>query len=125
MKNLFCYNVCNTLTSLGSSNVRVIMSIPISRFKKTDGCINSGNASKLTDDDIGERFEMEMLDPIQPGVVTYLGRTFNAIPKGKFKKSLTPSKIDFLNDDWRVFKKSGRNACIIVVMAYKCNVTPV
>ncbi|MEW6617640.1 MAG: hypothetical protein AB1333_04485 [Patescibacteria group bacterium] len=102
------------------------MSIPLSRFKKTDGCIDSGNASKLTNDDIGKKFKMEMLDPVKPGIVTYLGNTFDVIPEGRFKKSLTPFQVGFNGyDDWRVFKKTGKNACIILVQAHKCNVTPV
>lgn len=122
-----CYGVCNNRTSLGGSDVRLMISIPLSRFKKTDGCIDRGNALDFTDNDIGKKFRMEMLDPVQSGIVTYLGNIFDAIPEGKFKKSLTPLQVDFDKHHlrWRVFKKNGKNACIIIIAAYKCHVTPV
>lgn len=123
----FCYTVNNRRVPLGNIDERVVMSIPISRFKKTKGCIYSGNASNLTDEDIGKKFRMEMLDPVQPGIVTYLGNKDGVIPEGKFKNFLMRSKFKIDTDilGWRVFEKKGKNACIIVVMANKCNVTPV
>ena len=128
----YCYDVLRRRTDSIAMNTRVLTSIPLSRLRHTAiGRIDTdhSNGKQLTESDIGKLFEMEMIDPVNAGVVVYFGKGFHCIPEGYFKRALRCDEnagvIGRKNEEWCVFKKTGKNQCIIVVNPLRCKVTPI
>lgn len=121
MENCYLYNSLNEPVSL-SHNASVALSIPLKRFQRTSGC-TTGTGRQLKKSDIGKKFKVEILDPVQMGVCIFLGFGMNAIPKSKFKETLQ-GNYNIESSDL-VFRKTGKDACIFVVDPRSCDATPV
>jgi len=116
-------SICNNERNFKfESGVAAALSIPLSRFKRTIGC-TSGTARELTKNDIGKKFQVEILDPVKMGVCIFLGFEIDALPRSPLKEKLRKSQ-DFYKG-CLAFKKMGRNACIFLVRKQQCDVTPI
>ncbi|TSC51930.1 MAG: hypothetical protein LiPW41_697 [Parcubacteria group bacterium LiPW_41] len=118
---LYAYSFLNNRRLSLQSRVfpSAVLTIPLSRFKRTPGCA-SFVRMKLK---IGKVYNVRILDPVEMGRCVLRGVGFDQIPESKFKNQLrnSPAQIEH---SFLVFEKiKGKNKCIFVVDPYHCKLT--
>lgn len=118
-KKLYFYNCLTKRSSI--SEAELIIARPIKDFPRAEGCVIDIGIQLLTKNAIGKKFIIEGLDPVQFGIVTYLGRGKKAFPFGDiYKKMRYFNALDFLT-----FKKTGKNATIFSINRFFTKIMPV
>ncbi|MFA5871031.1 MAG: hypothetical protein WC842_04080, partial [Candidatus Paceibacterota bacterium] len=117
-------------TTLGNgNNVRAILTIPISRFKRSVGCCSAENSELLNDENIDKKFSLKILDPVCIGTVVYRGDGTKFIEKISAFPQPEKDNIYYLisreSKDWAVFeKKIGKTLHFIVIKVVDVDVKP-
>jgi len=114
-KDLFFYDLNGELVDpIGFEFYHAILTTPISNFKRVCGCADGNAAVLLGKNDIGKKYDVEILDPFVIGECEFLGfGTYNFLEVGESVRQ----------HNWVVFKilKTGD---LLAVCQLWCDVEP-
>lgn len=119
---LFAYSAHNKREKIASSEeIDALLSVPLSRFKKTRGC-TTGTTHRFTAEDIGKKFNVKILDPVEMRICIFKGFGFDAIPESKFKEEIAKSnRIVFSR---ALVFETTKERHLFLVLQTCCDATP-
>ena len=118
MKKTYFYGMNAKRTKMW---IALISTRSIKFFKRTRGCAEGIGINLLTKKNIGKQFIVEGLDPVQFGLVTFLGKGKKIIPFENVDELLLNGFVE----RYATFKKTGKNAAVFSIDIWACNITPV
>ena len=104
-----------------SSSYHAVLTTHLSNFEYIDGCSGGIGQEYLIQDNIGKKFDVEILDPFLIGECELLGFTLDAIPDEELREKLEDERAWL---ECSCFFKILSTGDFLVVEAHRCNAKP-